>query len=359
MQKIILICYFINHAAAGLINSGLFSKVNQYLPDPFCAVRPAPFSLARVSPEFRIYTRQNFTRFRISDTNNSAFFAQWLNQEGYFAQNRQVAFIVHGYINNGDTPWVHPMKDEILKAEDSTVIIVDWSIGAKPPYATAASNTRTAAQAIASFAEAVANLKRFSGDTSQLYLYCIGHSLGAQVCGQAGRHAKSASGQQLFNRVTGLDPAGPGFVKCPDALHIDKDSAKCVDIIHTDGSLKGHISPIVHYGTLSQWGHVDFYPNGGNNQPGCLSIKNDIGFCSHEKAHDFFMTTINRPDSCAATGLCSDVTSIPASCASSITQKMGYYSSCHKKSAGVIEGAFYLAASASEPLCKIEFNYSN
>jgi len=353
MQKAILICFLINHAAGGLINLDLGLNVDLNLPDPFCVVRPIPFPLAIVKPEFNVYTRQNFTEFRLSDTGKSAELAQKLDKDGFLAQNRQVVFIVHGFINNENTPWLSPMKDEILKAEDSTVIIVDWRYGADvPEYATAASNTQTAAKAIASFAQAVASLQRFSGDPSQLYLYCIGHSLGAQVCGQAGRQAKSATtGQQLFNRVTGLDPAGPGFAKCPDDLHIDKDSARCVDIIHTDGSLKGHALPIIHFGTLLQWGHIDFYPNGGHDQPGCLNIRNDIGFCSHEMAHDFFMTTINRPDSCAATGLCSNVTSIPESCENSVTQKMGYYSSCHKKSTGVIEGAFYLAASASEPFC--------
>jgi len=340
----------INYAAGGLIN--LDVSLDLDLPDPFCIVRPIPFLLAIVRPEFNVYTRSNFTEFTLSDTNDSPGLAQKLDQAGFFAQNRQVVFIVHGFLNNEKTTWLSPMKDEILKADDSTVIIVDWKYGADvTEYATAASNTQTTAAAIASFAQAVANLDKFSSDSTQLYLYCIGHSLGAQVCGQAGRKAKSPAGQQLFNRVTGLDPAGPGFAKCSDHLHIDKDSATCVDIIHTDGSLKGHALPIVHFGTLLQWGHIDFYPNGGHDQPGCLNIRNDIGFCSHEKAHDFFMTTINRPDSCAASGLCSNVATLPDSCASNVTQKMGYRSSCHAKSAGVIEGAFYLTATAAEPFC--------
>jgi len=351
MQKIIFFCFVINSAAGGLIKLNLAKKD---LPDSFCLLRrPSPFPLEKVRPQFNVYTRSNFTEFTLSDSDDSPGLAQKLDQAGIFAQNRQVVFIVHGFLNNAKTPWLSPMKDEILKADDSTVIIVDWGNGADFPikYATAASNTQTTAAAIASFAQAVANLDRFASDPTQLYLYCIGHSLGAQVCGQAGRKAKSSAGQQLFNRVTGLDPAGPGFAKCNDHLHIDKDSATCVDIIHTDGDLKGHVLPIPHFGTLLQWGHVDFYPNGGHDQPGCLNIRNDIGFCSHEKAHDFFMTTINRPDSCAASGLCSNVATLPGSCASSVTQKMGYHSSCHAKSAGVIEGAFYLTATAAGPFC--------
>lgn len=351
MQKIIFFCFVISSAAGGLIKPPL--TFSSDLPDSFCLVgRPSPFPLVFVKPQFNVYTRSNSTQFTLSDTNNSPWIAQKLDQEGFFAQNRQVVFIVHGYLNNAKTTWLSPMKDEILKADDSTVIIVDWKCGADfPEYAIAASNTQTTAAAVASFAQAVANLEKFASDPTQLYLYCIGHSLGAQVCGQAGRKAKSSAGQQLFNRVTGLDPASPGFAKCNDHLHVDKDSAACVDIIHTDGSLKGHALPVVHFGTLLQWGHIDFYPNGGHDQPGCLNIRNDIGFCSHEKAHDFFMTTINRPESCAARGLCSNVTTLPDSCASNVTQKMGYYSSCHAKSAGVIEGTFYLTATAAEPFC--------
>jgi len=344
MQKIILLCLFINLAAAASIKSFL----NQ---DPFCK-KPPPLPLSKVRPSFLVYTRSNSTTYMLYDKGDSESFVQRLDHGGFFALNRQVIFIVHGYLNNNNTHWLSPMKDAILREDDSTVIIVDWRYGADfQDYAQAASNTQITAAAVASIAQAVANLERFSGDLNQLYLYCIGHSLGAQVCGQAGRSAKTSTGQSLFDRVTGLDPAGPGFAKCSDNLHIDKDSADCVDIIHTDGTFKGHLLPVINFGTLSQWGHMDFYPNSGQKQPGCLDIKNDIGFCSHEKAHDFFMTTINRPNACSATGKCTNVELIPESCANNVTQNMGYYSSCHAKSQSKIEGVFYVTTTKSDLFC--------
>jgi hypothetical protein len=70
--------------------------------------------------------------------------------------------------------------------------------------------------------------------------------------------------------VTGLDPAGPGFyvpnefypvVVVPE--HLSSDSARFVDVIHTNGGAFG--------GSVST-GTVDFWPNGGQFQPGCPAM---------------------------------------------------------------------------------------
>lgn len=47
----------------------------------------------------------------------------------------------------------------------------------------------------------------------------IGHSLGAHACGFAGKKYK-------FARITGLDPAGPGFKGQPKEKRLDIDDAK-------------------------------------------------------------------------------------------------------------------------------------
>ncbi len=68
-------------------------------------------------------------------------------------------------------------------------------------------------------------------------------------------------------RVTGLDPAGPGFyilnklypaVVVPE--HLSADSARFVDVIHTNGG---------YFGGSVSTGTVDFWPNGGQFQQGC------------------------------------------------------------------------------------------
>jgi hypothetical protein len=66
-----------------------------------------------------------------------------------------------------------------------------------------------------------------------------------------------------------LDPAAPGFSVNDTETRLDTTDADFVDIIHTNsGTLlqggESMIEPI---------GHADFYPNGGQRQPGCLFTK--------------------------------------------------------------------------------------
>lgn len=66
-----------------------------------------------------------------------------------------------------------------------------------------------------------------------------------------------------------MDPAAPGFSVNDTETRLDTTDADFVDIIHTNsGTLlqggESMIEPI---------GHADFYPNGGQRQPGCLFTK--------------------------------------------------------------------------------------
>ena len=64
--------------------------------------------------------------------------------------------------------------------------------------------------------------------------------------------------------AAGLDPAGPWFTQYSDAARLSKKDAFFVDVIHTDGCCG-----VPYYGMMDPVGHVDFYPNGGVDQPGC------------------------------------------------------------------------------------------
>lgn len=87
-------------------------------------------------------------------------------------------------------------------------------------------------------------------------LVIVGHSLGAHVSGYAGKHITSGK----IGVIIGLDPAGPLFsVDKPHKRLADTD-ADYVQVIHTDAGNLSLEGPI---------GHADFYPNGGNEQPGC------------------------------------------------------------------------------------------
>ena len=90
----------------------------------------------------------------------------------------------------------------------------------------------------------------------------MGHSLGAQLMGKAGR---TMEGEHvgLPGRITGLDPAGPRFwdgpiqTADPDLVpeRLRQGSATFVDIIHTNGAYKpaaARVSP--HLGAIYQLG---------------------------------------------------------------------------------------------------------
>lgn len=64
-----------------------------------------------------------------------------------------------------------------------------------------------------------------------------------------------------------LDPAKPLFAHADLSNRIDPSDADFVEIFHTSTNILG-------LGTPS--GHVDFYPNGGAQQPGCSDIFGEI-----------------------------------------------------------------------------------
>lgn len=82
--------------------------------------------------------------------------------------------------------------------------------------------------------------------------------------------------------VPGFDPALPGFNLAGPGSRISSGDAKYVEIIHTNGGLLGFLAAI---------GDVDFYPNGGQKQLGCLL---DVGgACSHARSFRFYAESIN------------------------------------------------------------------
>ena len=64
----------------------------------------------------------------------------------------------------------------------------------------------------------------------------------------------------VFLTIQGLDAAGPLFWTNKPGNRLDPGDADFVDAIHTDGGRAGLFRPL---------GHIDFYPNGGKDQPQC------------------------------------------------------------------------------------------
>lgn len=213
-----------------------------------------------------------------------------------FDPKKKTKFIIHGFIDTPLSNWVGDMRDELIKADDMNVIVVDWAGGSLPLYTQATANTRLVGLELGYFINHI--IKNYTVDPADVHI--IGHSLGAHTAGYAGALVKG------LGRITGLDPAEPYFQNMPSHVRLDPSDAELVDVIHTDG--KGIF--FLGYGMSQPCGHLDFYPNNGKEQPGCditqtplvpLTLIRDgleeasrvLVACNHVRAIKLFTDSIN------------------------------------------------------------------
>ncbi|PIK50651.1 putative pancreatic lipase-related protein 2 [Apostichopus japonicus] len=189
-----------------------------------------------------------------------------------FNDRKQTHIFTHGFNSNSQGSSSFDIYDAFLEVEGANVFAVDWRNGANVAnYNKARQNIRVVGNQIAIFAEGLGQ------SFSKIEL--AGHSLGAHASGYAGEALKNKG--YTVSRITGLDPAGPGFSgESNSGCRLDPSDADFVDNIHTDDDT---------YGSSTDMGHVDFYPNGGSSQPNCLT---DIASCSHSKVKNYYAESI-------------------------------------------------------------------
>ncbi|KAK9507397.1 hypothetical protein O3M35_007260 [Rhynocoris fuscipes] len=236
--------------------------------------------------------------------------------------------IIHGFEASYKADYIQLMKDTLLDSNNDNIVIFDWSEIANLLYPSAASLTEKVGTVCGTLIDMLCNLK--NGDTSMFHL--IGHSLGAHVAGFAGKHV--AVGK--IARISGLDPALPGFTEGKDG-RLDASDAVFVDCIHTCSGLLGLEGPFCH---------ADFYPNGGSNpQPGCGDYA-VAAKCSHERSRLLFIESIMEGHEFPAL-TCTD---IPKS-DSTECKFRGAYMGFPAKSA--YQGIFYAETNAKEPYAPV------
>ncbi|XP_011495868.1 PREDICTED: pancreatic triacylglycerol lipase-like isoform X2 [Ceratosolen solmsi marchali] len=247
-----------------------------------------------INPHFMLYTRQ-----RIDDPHQLIIDDLSTIRNSPLRKRENLYFIIHGYLDNGNKTWVLRMMRELLQHEDANVIVVNWIGGAGPPYTQAVANTRL----VGAMTGRLASQLIQRGNILPTRLHCIGHSLGAHTCGYIGYNLRVQYGYKL-SRISGLDPAEPHFSNTSPMVRLDPTDADFVTAIHTD------CSPFISGGLgISQpVAHIDFYPNGGRNQPGCnegvfnsitlekgslfRGIKRFLG-CNHIRSYEYFIESIN------------------------------------------------------------------
>lgn len=140
------------------------------------------------------------------------------------------------------------MIKSLLKLWDnSNVLFVDWS--SCPTDAFGVKNMFKEADII------LKELIKSNLRTERLHVIAFG--LGSFVAGYIGKFFNNAS--LPIARITGLNPHNLANAPFLAPYEIKRTDARFVDIIHADEV----------FGMPTTNGHVDYWPNGGKDQPGC------------------------------------------------------------------------------------------
>jgi len=207
----------------------------------------------------------------------------------------KLVYMIHGFGSSSEKRWVTGMRDGIINrfkkgGNDVVVGVVGWGyswgssshsrrkrsttlrgtyeqlfrLGTKTvltDFPHSAPNTMVIGHLVGLLTQKVT-----ADQTSNVF--CYGHSLGAHICGYAGK----TFGR--FKGIVAMDPAGPPY---NSHLHSDfnklgKHDADVVQVVHTSRAL----------GYKTSLGDIDIYLNGGFDQPGC-----GISLCDLKCSHRF------------------------------------------------------------------------
>ncbi|RVE45509.1 hypothetical protein evm_009848 [Chilo suppressalis] len=233
--------------------------------------------------QYKLFTRSNPRNFQLIPLGNTRAF-----RRTSFDSSVPTIIYLMGFSEASTGPSTTTLKDAYLSSGSYNFIAVDWSrLIAFPWYITAVRNTRHMGGRLARFVEYLQSV-----GVPSTSLHVIGFSLGAEAAGFAGKVLNSR-GVRL-GRITGLDPAYPGYSLTNNDGHLSRGDAIFVDVIHTNPGVLGFPQPL---------GDVDFYANPGRwIQPGCwvnqLIQNRELRFiygCSHNRAWRLYAESVSNP----------------------------------------------------------------
>ncbi|XP_052534044.1 pancreatic triacylglycerol lipase-like [Tympanuchus pallidicinctus] len=251
-----------------------------------------PWSPDKIGTQFFLHTIENGNKYQEISAVNSATIGS-----SNFKTSRKTRFVVHGFTDEGEEGWTSDLCQRMLTVEDVNCIAVSWKKGARCTYSQASNNVRVVGAEIAYFVNVL--IDQYSYSAANVHI--IGHSLGAHVAGEAGKRRPG------IGRITGLDPAQPYFQDTPIEVRLDTTDAEFVDVIHTDTA---PLIPNLGFGMAEAIGHLDFYPNGGVEMPGCdknpisqiidldgiWEGTRDFVACNHLRSYKYYSDSIVYPD---------------------------------------------------------------
>ncbi|XP_016910010.1 pancreatic triacylglycerol lipase-like isoform X2 [Apis cerana] len=322
-------------------------------PPPHLRLKRPPEHPKVIQTRFLLYTRS--TRESPKNLHYDDDSTSTLQPE--FNSTKSLKVIIHGYKGSGSDVGAILLVQAFLDIEDTNVLVLDWTRGAGTTYSVAVANTELVGRQLGLILLDIINLGTLVED-----VHIIGFSLGAHVAGCASEILKKKN--LLLGRITGLDPASPFFrnhLLREKSRKLDATDAQLVDVIHTDGSEDFADG----FGLLKPIGHIDFFPNGGREQPGCNDVKNSVVVshlrdmltkeiaCSHLRAWTYFLESVRTTnESCkfiawpCSQGRMSYMNGMCFPMESTLwTQEMGY-----RADHGPL-GIYYLPMREEEPFC--------
>ncbi|CRL01706.1 CLUMA_CG014922, isoform A [Clunio marinus] len=214
-------------------------------------------------------------KFEIIELNETE---KLLTHPGY-DNNKPTVVYVYGFNEKFKSKSTQTLVESYIERGDHNILVVEWAKynrGSYPYFVIP--NTQKIGEIIG---KVLLRMNKSGFKLENFHL--VGHSAGGQLVGATGRNYKIFSNDEFeITRITALDPASPDF-NDPDVevVLISKNDGKFVDIIHTDSSLFGDDDSV---------GTVDFFPNGGRDQPGCVGLPED--FCSHQRSWQFYSESV-------------------------------------------------------------------
>ncbi|XP_016982588.1 pancreatic lipase-related protein 3 [Drosophila rhopaloa] len=215
---------------------------------------------------------------------------------------------------NSSSPEIPAVASARLQQQDSNVISVDLS----------EANNET------EIVDSVANLvillnKNFDVPLDRIVI--VGFAEGAHLAGGVAAQVQRELGQQIPH-LTVLDPSSGEELE----HKLSKSDAEFVEVVHTNAEGAG---------TWKQLGHVDYYPNGGQTQPGCSTDS-----CSHERSFQL-LAEMWSPENDFVSALCGSVETLGASSCRWSSHKMG-----QKEEEQPASGIYFLETTQSSPFAR-------
>ncbi|XP_073819937.1 phospholipase A1-like [Musca autumnalis] len=212
---------------------------------------------------YHLYTRQNPTIGNIITTTMDSL------ELSNFDVSKPTYIIIHGWTQSYQTNNIQQIAHAALGAFDCNAIVIDWPRARSRDFVSSFAAVPGVGKQLADMIDFLRKFYQMPLEN----LVIVGHSLGAHVAGYAGKNVESGK----LSKIIALDAALPLYSYDKPQKRLAVTDADYVQVIHTSAGKLGFVRPI---------GHGDFYPNGGQQQPGC---DNEIfGFCSHEQSTQYY-----------------------------------------------------------------------